>query len=160
MPTADTTKCRRGDIIRSRSFIDGQFPSEFVDGKLVRARGAIAVAVQASTYGWTERQTLPADDGLSPWHRDVPRQLDVNAHDPTRGDALFLVTDARSGGGGYGHGPGDYYPDGWCVTAVRLDSLGKRTKERIKFYQHSCFNGNVNDVEIVGHKEIDNDDDR
>lgn len=53
---------------------------------------------------------------------------------------LWVVEDARMGGGGTGHGPHDIYPDGWQVTVRRL----KRGKydpkgDTIRFYQSGCF---------------------
>lgn len=66
----------------------------------------------------------------------------------------FIVVEAELGGEGYGHGPHDYYPAGWRVTAQRLhsggypDPLGKRVRFYHNSSSHVCIGG---DVEVIDH---------
>lgn len=65
-----------------------------------------------------------------------------------KGKVKCLVVKTCYSGGGFGHGPGDEFPDGWCVRYIELpktatDSqnsivqlLEKKTKS---FYQSGCF---------------------
>jgi hypothetical protein len=52
----------------------------------------------------------------------------------------YVVIEAKSDGGGE-NAPGDYYPDGWCVTAKQLtkDGLFSLKGTVISFYQSGCF---------------------
>ena len=61
----------------------------------------------------------------------------------------YVVIGTALDGGGYGHGPGDYYPDGWEVTARKLDFDGKYSSEgtEIFFMQSGCFT-HTNDMAI------------
>lgn len=63
----------------------------------------------------------------------------------------YVVVKARKSGGGYGHGPGDCYPDGHEVTAKKLNN-GKFDPEavEIRFYQSGCFTVVwQNDVQVL-----------
>lgn len=57
----------------------------------------------------------------------------------------YIVEDTKSDGGGYGHGPHDYYPNGHHVFCVSVD--GKR---RVDFYQTGCFTAMIRDIKPVG----------
>lgn len=47
----------------------------------------------------------------------------------------YIVTSTRKTGGGYGHGSGDYYPDGMYVTARKIGNQ----EVSVGFYQSGCF---------------------
>lgn len=52
----------------------------------------------------------------------------------------YVVVDVKMDGGGYGHGPGDYYPDGFHVYAQKLkDGEYDPDGLKITFYQSGCF---------------------
>ena len=78
--------------------------------------------------------------------------VDLRAFDPTRSTAKFVVTRAYLGGGGYGHGPGDYFPDGWQVIAHRLNPDGSYNEagEEVGFAQDGCFINVVKKFTVVG----------
>lgn len=59
---------------------------------------------------------------------------------------LYVVKSATVCGGGYGHGPNDYYPDGLRITARRIDDDKWRKngeidegEHTVEFYQSGCF---------------------
>ncbi len=92
-------------------------------------------------HGW-ERYTpdyLPSVTAVSTetkeggWSRRVEVALPVRA--PSLVDRVFVVTSAKSDGGGYGHGPHDRYPDGWSVEARQEGE----PKTRVRFRQSGCF---------------------
>ncbi len=64
----------------------------------------------------------------------------------------YIVEEARMAGGGYGHGPHDYYPDGWQVTARRLalDCTYNPRAKTIRFYQSGCFIDTIKQVPVIG----------
>jgi len=68
----------------------------------------------------------------------------------------FLVESAKMSGGGYGHGPGDIYPDAWTVRARRLyGSGGFNPRSKIfEFTQDTnCYNNCIDNVKIIGKME-------
>lgn len=62
----------------------------------------------------------------------------------------YVVVKTQNTGGGTGHGPHDYYPDGWHVTARKLKN-GKFDKKglKISFYQDGCFTVVNENVPVV-----------
>ena len=62
----------------------------------------------------------------------------------------YLVQDARSQGGGTGHGPGDVYPDGHHIIATKLKSGNEYNPNGglISFYQSGCFNAMIEPKDI------------
>lgn len=50
------------------------------------------------------------------------------------GPGKWVVTRTEMSGGGTGHGPGDVFPDGWCV-----DLFNPATEETRYFYQSGSF---------------------
>lgn len=57
----------------------------------------------------------------------------------------YIVTNAKMTGGGTGMGPHDVYPDGWEVTATRVEG-----EDVIRFFQSGCFTCLIREVEVVG----------
>ena len=90
------------------------------------------------THVWTEHK----EGGWSRQRREI---LDVDANDPSRATAPFVVTSTEMSGGGEGHGPGDAYPDGWGVHAKRLndDNTWDPDGEEIFFRQSGSFTNHV-----------------
>jgi hypothetical protein len=82
---------------------------------------------------YTHRETRIMDG--EEWTCEANRTRSDDRSDPERGKARFEVIDAGYGGGGYGHGEHDVYPDGWQVLARRLDGPA----ELIEFYQSGAF---------------------
>lgn len=76
--------------------------------------------------------------------------MDDRDPDPENGRAAFVVIRAGYSGGGYAHGPGDMYPNGWMVTAVRQD----KPSVVITFLQSGAFNDIIapDDVVILNRK--------
>jgi hypothetical protein len=67
-------------------------------------------------------------------------------------DSLFVVTEAKFGGGGTGMGPNDVYPDAWQVTAQMLNN-GKYDPKgvTINFHQQTtCYHFTIDEVNVVG----------
>lgn len=64
---------------------------------------------------------------------------------------LYIVTHAVMDGGGTGHGPYDVYPDGWHVTARKIESDGKSLGSKKQFYQDGCFNNMITPDRIAYH---------
>lgn len=56
----------------------------------------------------------------------------------------YIVTEARTQGGGQGHGPHDTYPDGHRVFCV-----GIGTGQKVDFYQTGCFTAMIEDIEPI-----------
>lgn len=62
-----------------------------------------------------------------------------------------MVVRTAMDGGGFGHGPHDYFPDGWHVFVKKLNSDGSyrhRAKTR-DFYQSGCFSNTIATVRVV-----------
>ena len=111
---------------------------EHDDGKVNKNKLEIGRYQSEVTHAWTERK----EGG---WSRPRSEILDVDAHDPSRATAPFVVTKTEMSGGGTAHGPGDVYPDGWGVTAVRLhkDNTWNPDGEEIFFRQSGSFTNGV-----------------
>jgi hypothetical protein len=61
----------------------------------------------------------------------------------------FVEIDARSAGGGTGHGPHDVYPDGHQIIARKLiNGVYDPTAPTVRFYQSGCFTNQI-DEELV-----------
>lgn len=140
-----TLEAKLGDIIRSEKFAYGCYETEFNnEGYLQMVKGIIDVD------GSTREQIASYIDPESKVRHPSYKSIDIAAYDPSRGNALFVVEEARMEGGGTAMF-NDYYPDGWHVKARRLgpnenyDSDG----ELIRFYQSGCFTTNIGDVELV-----------
>lgn len=71
---------------------------------------------------------------------------------PRDTSVAYIVEDARMAGSGYGHGPHDYFPDGWQVTARRLapDGTYNPRAKTIRFYQSGCFIDTIMQVPVIG----------
>lgn len=67
-------------------------------------------------------------------------------------DQKYVVEETKMCGGGTGHGPFDIYPDGWHVTARRLNNDGTYDPHGLtkKFYMSGCFTNMITEVEVVG----------
>jgi hypothetical protein len=146
--TKQTKHANIGDIIRAEEFAFGKYGSKFNDeGHLV------PILDEVTVDGKTKTQiTLYTKPG-TPW--DKPREyisVNLGAYDSSRGKALFVVEEAKMDGGGSTGYPGDFYPDGWHVTARRLSDDRKYNPdgELISFYQSGCFNCMVEEVEVIG----------
>ena len=133
----DGFRLRVGDVFRCRRFAKAQYETRWEGGLLVLSKTELCFN-RGHLYRWTEHQER---DG---WHRDVEHVLNSRADDESRGAARFRVVEAYLGGGGTGHGPHDVYPDGWLVTAERMDG----PKETIRFSQSGCFVHAIPDDEI------------
>lgn len=74
-------------------------------------------------------------------------KFDPSADDPSRGEAEFVVLEARLGGGGTAMF-NDHYADGWCLLARRLNDDGSWNPEGelVKFSQTGCFSTTVKSV--------------
>jgi len=96
--------------------------------------------------------TVGAPDEIQHYVDGKVVTADLRAHDLSRGMAKFVVVRAWSGGGGYGHGPGDYYPDGWEVRAKRLNDDGTFNEdgEEVGFSQCRHFTHYLEDFKVVG----------
>lgn len=62
----------------------------------------------------------------------------------------YLVQDARSQGGGTGHGPGDVYPDGHHIIATKLKAGNEYNPNGglISFYQSGFFTAMIEPKDI------------
>lgn len=140
-----TLEAKLGDIIRSEKFAYGCYETEFNnEGYLQMVKGIIDVD------GSTREQIASYIDPESKVRHPSYKSIDIAAYDPSRGNALFVVEEARMEGGGTAMF-NDYYPDGWHVKARRLDSNRdyEPNGELIRFYQSGCFTTNIGDVELV-----------
>lgn len=72
-------------------------------------------------------------------------------------EGMYLVERTDYTDGGNGNGPGDYYPDGHKVHAIKLSNTGEHTPDglKISFYQSGCFNCMISpsQIEIVAQFE-------
>ena len=128
-----------GQKITSPSFARGKFETkrDTFGNLVVDPSRPLWVGAGGGPVRWSKTETQPGG-----WTRRVDHTLDTNAYDLARASRVFVVESARMSGGGYGHGPGDVYPDGWEVIAV----CGA---EKIRFYQSGCFHHAVTDVSVV-----------
>lgn len=60
----------------------------------------------------------------------------------------WIVTGTASEGGGCGHGPGDYYPDGHKVTCKQVQKEFGDYQARISFYQTGSFTAMIEEGDI------------
>jgi len=85
-------------------------------------------------------------------------ERDDARHSPARGKARFVVLRVDMCGGGYAHGPGDYFSDGLHVTARKLKKDGSFNPrgEKVRFYMSGDFIGMIEpeEVEIVGRMKM------
>lgn len=143
-------KVQVGDIITSPHFAFGYLNYDYennkpkniiyVDGYTKHTRNVVATPRGKHRYN--------PETG-----EEYTKEVDLGRYDPSRGKAKFVVESAVMCGGGYGHGPNDYYPDGWGVTARRLNDDGSYNPdgELISFYQGGCFNTTLKEpLEVVG----------
>jgi hypothetical protein len=80
-------------------------------------------------------------------NRLLAHRVSVAAGDDTsitknlKGSPDFIVVGTSFSGGGYGHGAGDYYPNGHHVEARQLKADGTYDPkgQKIEFYQSGCF---------------------
>lgn len=128
---SSTRKPYVGDIIRSTSFAFGWKDDT----------GIIYVGEGGNRTVSVEIQDSIVVEGKQ-YKRAEWKEVDRSADDETRGMASFLVIDARMRGGSSGR---DAYPDGWHVTARRLDN----PEEIIKFYMSGAFIQVIPEVELV-----------
>lgn len=65
----------------------------------------------------------------------------------------YIVTRTSMSGGGTGHGPGDVYPDGHYVTAIKA-KIDEDDEDDliISFYQSGCFTAMIDpsDIKVLG----------
>lgn len=85
-----------------------------------------------------------------------PQDVNFNATAAhTISSGQYVVEEAIMAGGGTGHGPHDVYPDGWQVTARKLnpDLTYNPKGKQVRFYQSGCFNCMVPRPRVVGKME-------
>lgn len=127
-----------GDVFRTKrqlyGAVDWKRPSgePFVNYNRLTPMGGGRV-----TCPWTEK-------GENGWERKREDVLETTA--PEMGEIRWFVVKAALGGGGYGHGPGDYYPDVWQVEAI----VEGDPSRKLRF----CQGGNMDnispaDIELV-----------
>ena len=146
--TTKTNRANLGDIIRADEFAYGHYERNFNDEHyLVADKKLIHVDGKTKNYqvGFLDPKTrhLRESETLT---------IELGAYDSSRADAYFVVERAVLEGGGTGHGPHDIFPDGWHVSARRLDESGTydHNGEVVDFYQIGCFIYMVNEVEVMG----------
>ncbi len=142
-----------GHVIRSSAFAFAYWPSHdnkkvlYVDGRTRR----MIVQVELST---SESHEQAIQTGVMPerW-----QEVDLAVYDESRGNALFVVEEARLTGG-ESDLRGGRYPDGWRVRARRLgtDDLYDPSGELIEFYLSESFVHKLDpqEVEIVGKMQM------
>jgi len=103
--------------------------SEWINGRLHAVPDRLTMG-GAKCAMWQESRTVEG------WQGKVTRMtpLSLASDDPTRGEAVFVVTDTEMRGGGCGHGRHDRFGDGWHVKAKREDC-----PESIEFTQSGSF---------------------
>ena len=148
--TTTTDHAEIGDVIKSDTFTCGEYQTEWVKGCLTLLTTApirVGGSSNPRIVNFTEKQTQ------GDWKREIPRTLDTQAFDLTRKDAEFLVEDARLQGGSGPHAR-DVYPDGWHVTARRLNDDGSYNPdgEVIQFYQSGCFTHTIGEVTVTARR--------
>lgn len=123
-----------GDIITSPKFAYGYYQSE--KKRRVLIDGITTSRKVTATFSEEQRVIAAAKTGEIPPKAKV---VELGAHDPTRATAKFVVERAVMEGGS-DHWR-DSYPDGWHVTARRLneDDSYDENNEVIDFFMSGCF---------------------
>lgn len=144
----DKNKLDVGDVISSKKFAFGFFNKS---KEIIYADGKTKNYILQEFRSEEERLDTAIKTGK------IPSELiDINlsAYDESRGDAKFVVEAVALTGGGHGHGFNDIYPDGWNISARRLNKDGSysESNEIINFYTTGCFNCliNIKDIKILG----------
>lgn len=71
-------------------------------------------------------------------------------YDTSQFTGEYVVIKADMTGGGYGHGHGDTYSDGWEVTCKKLKNEEWDDKGlEVSFYQSGCFTSMITDIETL-----------
>lgn len=104
-----TEKLVVGDIFKTKRQLYGSVAWEKSGKPFVNYNRLSPMGNGRATCPWTEK----GEDG---WERKRTDILETAA--PDTADIRWFVLVAAMGGGGYGHGPGDYYPDVWQVEAI------------------------------------------
>lgn len=136
----------RGDIIVSAKFAWG-----YRSGNFICVDGATRSRPIRERISEEKRLEITASTGSIPpkW-----QDIDEGAYDESRGAAKFVVESAALGGGGMSHN--SPIPNGWRVTARRLDSDGAYDPdgELIRFFTDRDFGlGDfipLEDIQTVG----------
>lgn len=148
MPKSDEFP-REGDVLVSEAFAFGYYNDE--DRQHIVVDGKTRHHVVSYYLSEDERVALAAKAEAEP---PKTREVDLGVYDRSRGEARFVVEQARLEGGDQGHGPGDIYPDGWHIAARRLwrDGSYADDGEVIKFYLSGCFTNQLRpeQVAVVG----------
>ena len=66
---------------------------------------------------------------------------------------MWMVTNASMGGGGWGHGHHDIYPDAWQVDVQALDPNSHMPNPKVsrRFHQMTnCYSNTFLEVEVIG----------
>ena len=143
-----------GDVFTSPELADCQYDVKYEDGvPFVDKRELQVHHPRAFEVHWTERR--------GDWSRERVQNIDVSAHDPSRGTARFVVEHAESSGGGTPYGEGVPFADGWQVRARRLHPDGSYDSEGevVRFCQAdsdggSLYGNSIRRVEKVGAMKI------
>lgn len=136
-----------GDVIRSPSFAYGVYFTKHTEGRKVDGKtfdGRLECYDKVKIGRHTTKVHWALHEERDGWHRETSKLLDVNAHDPTRAEAQFVVTWAQ------------HVLDGpnratWTVEARRLNGNGSYSPdgELIEFVQGGCSHSLVEDIEVV-----------
>jgi hypothetical protein len=152
-----STRLQPGDVIMSPLFAYGSYPlltnrayqpgqdMVFVDGHTTHKPYQIRL-------NEAERVQMAAATGQIPPELSL---IDLGAYDSTRGEAQFVVINARLAGGGKAHN--DIIPDGWQVTARRLNNgYYDPNGEVIYFYTEPAGGGFIDPaaISVVGRMEM------
>lgn len=150
------TKARlpqKGDIIVCKRFVYGY--KNYVNPSLIEVGDSSPQHIIGRKM--TDEETVAY---VETHHKMPPDQYideDLGVPDKSRGTAKFVVIDGVMSGGGIAQG-NDVYPDGWHITARRLNNQGSFDPkgEVIVFYMTGCFINMIppEEVQILGHMQV------
>ena len=142
-----------GDIIRSIRFVYGE-KSFDLNNKLISVGRDTPEYMVTRYLTDDEIEKITLATGKMPKGDDRRIVEDCGSADLSRAKVEYVVIEARLQGGGPDSYGGVPYPDGWYVTAQRLDPGRKWNPdgEVIGFYMTGCFLNMIppNKVRIVG----------
>ena len=146
-----------GDVIQSIRFVYGERSFD-ANNKLITVGRDTPEYIVTRHLTDDEIEEITIRTKKMPTGKDQWVDEDYGSVDLSRAKAEYVVIKSQMQGGGTGHGPHDVYPDGWYVTAQRLDTGRKWNPdgEIIGFYMTGCFINMIppERVRVVGKMEV------
>jgi len=143
MEAYKTNHANIGDIINSEEFAFGYYESKYDSNGYMHIDKDKSITVDGRTetypFQYYNSKNSDSDSKLL--------TTDLSAYNKSRGQANFIVEDAR-----LSDGSGNDWPDGWRIIARRLskDNFYNPKGELIQFYQSGCFSCMIKEVNVVG----------